>query len=79
MIPSCIPFMVYRKIPSFKKISIILFGIKEKKLSFKLGNDHLMNPFNKYLLYYLYLDVYLVDNISLCLNFQRVYSVGDSL
>ena len=36
-----------------------------------------MKPFNNYLLYSLYLDVYSFDDISLCLKFQRVYSVGE--
>ena len=34
-------------------------------------------PFIKYLLFIIYLDVYLVDKISLCLHFQRVYSIGE--
>ena len=38
-----------------------------------------MKPFYKYLLYYLSLDIYLAGDISLCINFQWVYSVGDCL
>ena len=43
------------------------------------GDDHTMNQFNNSLLYSLSLDVYLVENISLRINFQRVSSVGERL
>ena len=36
-----------------------------------------MNPFNNYLLQYLSSDIYLVDNISIRINFQRAYSVSE--
>ena len=35
------------------------------------GDDHVMNPFNNFLELSLTSDFYLVDMISLCLNFQR--------
>ena len=38
-----------------------------------------MEPLNNYLLWSLSYYVYLVDNITLRLNFQRVYSIGESL
>ena len=41
------------------------------------GNDHVMKPFNNFLLYYFCLEVYLFDNISLCIKFQRVDYVGE--
>ena len=38
-----------------------------------------MKSINKYLSKYLCSDVYLVDEISFCLSFQGVYSVGERL
>ena len=41
-------------------------------------NDHVMKPFDNSLFLSISSDAYLVDNISLRLNFQRVYSVGEN-
>ena len=60
------------------KIKTVLWKIFLSCFFFK-GNDHIMKPFNNSLLYSLSLGVYLVDKISLCVNFQGVHYSGDIL
>ena len=87
MLSSCSSFLVKETTNSVEKTSIIIFGIKEKQLYCENYFYHLFiivkgmttplsflpaicySPFTS--------DVYLVDNISIRLNFQQVYSIGE--
>ena len=88
VLSSCIPFMVDRKWPQSRKYLLYYVEINKNNCIVKIflscfyyhwGGDHIMNPLNNSLLWSFSYEVYLVDNISLCLNFQQVYSIVESL
>ena len=88
MLSLCTTFMAYRKFASVKKNSVVvIWYVNRKNCVVKTfycvfitakENYHIMKPFNNYLLYSLFY-AYLFGHISLFLNFQQVYSVGERL